>query len=52
MDSVGTVIDTDDDGAGGLNAKINFLATEGSSYYIVCKGYKSDIDNQYNLIIN
>ncbi len=52
MDCEGEVIDIDNDGAGDLNAEINFFASEGAVYYIVCQGCKRDIINEYTLIIS
>ena len=51
MDSRGVILYEDDDGTGNYNSRINFLATAGEEYYIICKGYNSGISNQYNLIV-
>lgn len=51
MDSRGVILYEDDDGAGNLNSEINFTATAGEEYFIVCMGYDKGIRNQYNLII-
>ena len=51
MDSRGLILYEDDDGAGNFNSEINFTATAGEEYFIVCMGYDKGIRNQYNLII-
>jgi len=52
MDLTGAIVYNDDDSAGNLNAKINFYAEAGETYYVVARAYNSDIINEYNLIIN
>lgn len=52
MSSTGTILATDNNGAGGTNAKINFFLNAGESVYLIARGNDKGIENKFNLIIN
>lgn len=52
MSSTGTILATDNNGAGGINAKINFFLNAGESVYLIARGNDKGIENKFNLIIN